>query len=184
MRKFALVVSSLLLSWSVTSQAEETEIVMPAVSVSASDAKELRAVNHLLRKEQILQEKIMAKEGLKHVNPQLPNYSVISENSVRALLSQLDYTNLALKLGAPVPPRPDLPSGAAFENNRFLHAYNNLILRSIAQHLGLTVPAQPDLSGKDNIEDQSYLLVRQNRDLLRSIGAKRGVFAPVHVTVE
>jgi len=73
-----------------------------------------------------------------------------------------------------MPARPELPSGTPFENNRFLHAYNNAILRSIALHLGLPVPAMPDLSRKDNIEDQSYALVRQNKDLLRSIGAKRG----------
>ena len=174
MRKVALIVSTLMLSWSTLSQAEDKEILMPAISVSASDAKELREVNKLLREEQVLQEKIMAKEGLKHVQPQLPSYSVMSENSVRALLSQLDYTNLALKLGAPVPARPELPSGTPFENNRFLHAYNNLILRSIAQHLGVAVPGKPDLSGKDNVEDQCYLLVRENKDLLRSIGAKRG----------
>lgn len=174
MKKVALVVSTLMLSWSALCQAEDKEILMPAIAVSVSDAKELREVNKLLKEEQLLQEKIMAKEGLKHVQPELPKYNVISDNSVRALLSQLDYTNLALKLGAPLPARPDLPSGTPFENNRFLHAYNNLILRSIAQHLGLSVPAKPDLSGKDNIEDQSYALVRENKDLLRSIGAKRG----------
>ena len=174
MRKIAFVLSTLILSGSALCQAEDKEILMPAISVSASDAKELREVNKLLKEELVIQEKIMAKEGLKHVQPQLPSYNVMSDNSVRALLSQLDYTNLALKLGAPVPPRPDLSSGTPFENNRFLHAYNNLILRSIAQHLGLPVPAKPDLSGKDNVEDQSFLLVRENKDLLRSIGAKRG----------
>ena len=174
MRKVAIIVCALTLSCAALCQAEEKETVLNAVTISESDAKELREVNKLLREEQVIQEKIMAKEGLRHVHPQLPKYSVISENSVRALLSQLDYTNLAEKLGAPVPARPDLPSGSPFENNRFLHAYNNLILRSIAEHLGLSVPAKPDLSGKDNIEDQSYALVRQNKDLLRSIGAKRG----------
>lgn len=174
MRKVVLAVSALMLSWSGVCRAEENEVLMPAISVSASDAKELREVNKLLKEEQAIQEKIMAKEGLRHVHPQLPKYSVISDNSVRALLSQLDYTSLAQKLGAPVPARPDLPSGTPFENNRFLHAYNNMILRSIAQHLGLPVPAKPDLSGKDNVEDQCYALVRENKDLLRSIGAKRG----------
>jgi len=177
MRKLALVVSTLILSSGVVCQAEDKETVLHAVTISNSDAKELREVNKLLREEQVIQEKIMGKEGLRHVQPQLPKYSIISENSVRALLSQLDYTNLAEKLGAPMPARPDLPSGTPFENNRFLHAYNNAILRSIAQHLGLPVPAMPDLSGKDNIEDQSYALVRQNKDLLRSIGAKRGSIA-------
>ena len=174
MKKVVLVLSTLMLSWSAICLAEEKEILMPAIAVSVADAKELREVNMLLKQEQVLQEKIMAKEGLTHVQPELPKYGVISDNSVRALLSQLDYKNLALKFGAPLPARPDLPSGTPFENNRFLHAYNNLLLRSIAQHLGLPVPAMPDLSGKDNVEDQCYALVRQNKDVLRSIGMQRG----------
>ena len=192
--KTAFLVSALTLPWSAVCLAEEKEVLQPAFSLSAADAKELREINRLLKEEWVVHqagqkksprgrqvrqiEKIMAREGLKHVSPQLPKLSVISENSVLALLGQVDYTYLALKLGAPLPPRPDLPSGPSEENNRFLHAYNNLILRSIALHLGLPVPESIDLSGEVHVAHQNFLLVRQNMDLLRSIGEKRASTQP------
>ena len=176
--KTAFLVSALTLPWSAVCLAEEKEVLHPAFTLSAADAKELREINSLLKKEWVLQERIMAREGLKHVSPELPQLSEISKNSVLALLGQLDYTNLALKLGAPIPPRPDLPSGPAEKNNRFLHAYNNLILRSIALHLGLPVPASIELSEGDNVVHQNFLLVRQNMDILRSIGKKRASIQP------
>lgn len=192
--KTAFFVSALTLPWSAACLAEEEEVLQPEFTLSAVDAKELREINRLLREEWVVHqagqktsprgrqvrqiERIMAREGLKHVSPQLPKLSVISENSVLALLGQVDYTNLALKLGAPLPPRPDLPSGPSEENNRFLHAYNNLILRSIAMHLGLPVPESIDLSGEVHIAHQNFLLVRQNMDLLRSIGEKRASMQP------
>ena len=176
--KTAFLVSTLTLPWSAICLAEEKEVLHPAFTLSAADAKELREINSLLKKEWVLQERIMAREGLKHMSPQLPQLSAISKNSVLALLSQIDYTNLASKLGAPIPPRPDLPSGPAEKNNRFLHAYNNLILRSIALHLGLPVPASIELSEGDNVVPQNFLLARQNMDLLRSIGKKRASTQP------
>lgn len=190
----AFLVCTLALTWSGACLAEETEVLQPAFTLSGADAKELREINRLLKEEWVVHqagqkksprgrqlrqiERIMAREGLKHVSPQLPKLSVISENSVLALLGQIDYTNLAIKLGAPLPPRPDLPSGPSEENNRFLHAYNNLILRSIALHLGLPVPESIDLSGEVDVVHQNFLLVRQNMDLLRSIGEKRGSIQP------
>jgi hypothetical protein len=83
-----------------------------------------------------------------------------------------------LKLGAPLPPRPDLPTGSPLKNNRFLHAYNNLILRSTALHLGLPVPESIELSEGDDIANENFLLVRQNMDILRSIGEKRASAQP------
>lgn len=149
----------------------------PALTMSTSDAKKAREINKLKEgREARLAEKIMAREGLKHVSPQLPKFSLMSENGALAVLAQIDYTNLALKFGAPLPPRPDLPSGTPVTNLRFLHAYNNLILRSIAQHLGLPVPASVDVDLDDVHEN--LMLVRQNIDLLRSIGEKRGSIQP------
>jgi hypothetical protein len=61
---------------------------------------------------------------------------------------------------------------------RFLHYYNNLILRSIAQHLGLPVPASVVITKEGNQVDENLTLARQNIDLLRSIGQKRGSIQP------
>jgi len=174
--KAAFLASTLALQWSTVCLAEETEVIVPAVTMSTLDAKELREMNVLLKEGRSVHviEVIMAKEGLKHVSPQLPKLNLISENSVLALLGEIDYTNLALKLGAPLPPRPDLSTGTPVSNNRFLHDYNNLILRSIAHHLGLPVPASIELSEKDGHMHLNLMLEQQNMDLLRSIGEKRG----------
>ena len=184
-RKTALVASMLALQWSAVCLAEETEILMPALTVSKSDANELREINKILKEEHLLEvsearqiEIILAKEGLKHVSPQLPKFSLMSENGALAVLAQIDYTNLALKLGAPLPPRPDLSTGTPLNNNRFLQCYNNLILRSIAQHLGLPVPASADLSKEGNNVNENVMLARQNMDLIRSIGEKRASTQP------
>jgi hypothetical protein len=180
--KTALLASTLAVQSGAVCLAEDKnadmETLMPAITVSKDDANELRESNKLLKKLLDEEEKILAKEGLEQVSLQLPKYSAISENSVGALINQIDYTNLALKLGAPLPPRPDLSTGTPFSNNRFLHAYNNLILRSIAQHLGLPVPAPVDLSKGEQHIHQSFLLVRQNFDLIRSIGEKRASTRP------
>lgn len=176
--KTALLASTLAVQSGAVCLAEDMETLMPAITVSKHDANELRESNKLLKKLLDEEEKILAKEGLEQVSLQLPKYSAISENSVGALINQIDYTNLALKLGAPLPPRPDLSTGTPFSNNRFLHAYNNLILRSIAQHLGLPVPAPVDLSEGEQHIHQSFLLVRQNFDLIRSIGEKRASTRP------
>ncbi len=176
--KTALLASLLALPWGAVCLAEETEVIAPALTMSKQDANELREVHNLLKESDSQTERIMDREGLEDVCPQLPQLSVLSENSVLALLGQIDYTNLALKLGAPLPPRPDLPTGTPVKNNRFLHAYNNLILRSIAQQLGLPVPASIELSEGDNVVDQNFLLVRQNRELLNSIDEKRGSIQP------
>ena len=178
--KAAFLASTLALQWSTVCLAEETEVIVPAVTMSTLDAKELREMNVLLKEGRSVRviEVIMAKEGLKHVSPQLTKMNLISENSVLALLGQIDYTNLALKLGAPLPPRPDLSTGTPVSNNRFLHDYNNLILRSIAHHLGLPVPASIELSERDSHMHQNLLLELQNTDLLRSIGEKRGSIQP------
>jgi NAD(P)-dependent dehydrogenase (short-subunit alcohol dehydrogenase family) len=157
---------------------EDMETLMPAITVSKDDANELREINKLIEELLDEEQKILAKEGLEQVSLQLPKYSVISENSVGALINQIDYTNLAVKLGAPLPPRPDLPTGTPFSNNLFLHAYNNLILRSIAQHIGLPLPDPVDLSEGDQPIRQNFLLVRQNLDLILSIGEKRGSLQP------
>ena len=179
-RKTVLLASMLALPWGTVCLAEETEVLSPAVSMSTSDAKICRELNKLLEegKEARQIEKIMAREGLKHASPQLPKLNILSENSVLTLLGEIDYTNLALKLGAPVPPRPDLPTGTAVNNNRFLQDYNNLILRSIAQHLGLPVPASVDLSEEGNHMQQCLMLARQNIDILNSIGEKRASTQP------
>jgi hypothetical protein len=183
--KTAFLASTLALQWSAVCLAEETEVMSPAFTMSTSDAKKAREINKLLKEERLKEgsearqiERIMAREGLKHSSPQLPKFSLMSENGALAVLAQIDYTNLALKLGAPLPPRPDLPSGTPVNNMRFLHAYNNLILRSIAQHLGLPVPASVDLSKEGNNVHENLMLVQQNIDLLRSIGEKRGSIQP------
>jgi len=178
--KTALLASTLALQWGAVCLAEGTEVIAPALTMSTPDAKELREMNMLLKEGREVHhiERIMAREGLKHVSPQLPKLNLMSENCVLALLGQIDYTNLALKLGAPLPPRPGLHTGSPANNNRFLHAYNNLILRSIAHHLGLPVPASIELSERDNHVHQNLLLERQNMDLLRSIGEKRGSIQP------
>ena len=119
----------------------------------------------------------MAREGMKHISPQLPKFGLLSENGALAVLAQIDYTNLALKLGAPLPPRPDISTGTPRNNNRFLHYYNNLILRSIAQHLGLPVPASVVVSKEGHV-DENLTLAQQNIELLRSIGQKRGSIQP------
>lgn len=178
--KTAFLASTLALQWSAVCLAERTEVIAPAVTMSTPDAKELREMNMLLKEGREVHhiERIMAREGLKHVSPQLPKLNLMSENSVLALLGEIDYTNLALKLGAPLPPRPGLHTGSPVNNNRFLHDYNNLILRSIAHHLGLPVPASIELSERDSHVHQNLLLERQNMDLLRSIGEKRGSIQP------
>jgi hypothetical protein len=178
--KAAFLASTLALQWSTVCLAEETEVLSPALIVSKSEAKKAREINKLLKEgsEARQIERIMAKEGLKHISPQLPKFSLISENGALAVLAQIDYTNLALKLGAPLPPRPDLSTGTPANNMRFLHYYNNLILRSIAQHLGLPVPASVVITKEGNQVDENLTLARQNIDLLRSIGQKRGSIQP------
>jgi len=178
--KTAFLASTLALQWSAVCLAEETEVLTPALTMSTSDAKKVREINKLLKegREAHQIERIMAREGLKHVSPQLPKFSLMSQNGAFAVLAQIDYTNLALKLGAPLPPRPDLSIGTPVNNMRFLHYYNNLILRSIAQHLGLPVPASVDLSKEGNQVEENLLLVKQNMYLLRSIGEKRGSIQP------
>lgn len=178
--KTAFLASTLALQWSAVCLAEGTEVIAPAVTMSTHDAKELREMNMLLKEGREVHhiERIMAREGLKHVSPQLPKLNLMSENSVLALLGEIDYTNLALKLGAPLPPRPGLHTGSPVNNNRFLHDYNNLILRSIAHHLGLPVPASIELSERDSHVHQNLLLERQNMNLLHSIGEKRGSIQP------
>lgn len=175
----AFLASTLALEWSSVCLAEETEIMLPALIVSKSEANKAREINKLLKEgsEARQIERIMAREGLKHISPQLPKFGLLSENGALAVLAQIDYTNLALKLGAPVPPRPDISSGTPVLNNRFLHYYNNLILRSIAQHLGLPVPASVVVSKEGHV-DENLALARQNIDLLRSIGQKRGSIQP------
>jgi hypothetical protein len=175
----AFLASTLALEWSSVCLAEETEIMLPALIVSKSEANKAREINKLLKEgsEARQIERIMAREGLKHISPQLPKFGLLSENGALAVLAQIDYTNLALKLGAPVPPRPDISSGTPVLNNRFLHYYNNLILRSIAQHLGLPVPASVVVSKEGHV-DENLALARQNTDLLRSIGQKRGSIQP------
>jgi len=180
MVKTAFVVSTLALQWNTVCLAEETEVMSPAVILSKSDAKKAREINKLLKEgsEARQIERIMAREGLKHISPQLPRFRLMNENGALAVLAQIDYTNLALKLGAPLPPRPNLSTGTAVNNMRFLHYYNNLILRSIAQHLGLPVPARVVVTKEGNQVDENLTLARQNIDLLRSIGQKRGSIQP------
>lgn len=176
--KTALLASTLAVQSGAVCLAEDMETLMPAITVSKDDANELREINKLIEELLDEEQKILAKEGLEQVSLQLPEYSVISENSVGALINQIDYTNLAVNLGAPLPPRPDLPTGTPFSNNLFLHAYNNLILRSIAQHIGLPLPDPVDLSEGDQRIHQNFLVVRQNLDLILSIGEKRGSLQP------
>ena len=177
-RKTALLASMLALPWGAVCLAEETEVLMPTITMSKQDAMKVRETNKLIKESDSQTERIMEREGLEDICPHLPQLSVLSENSVLALLGQIDYTELALKLGAPLPPRPDLPTGSPLKNNRFLHAYNNLILRSTALHLGLPVPESIELSEGDDIANENFLLVRQNMDILRSIGEKRASAQP------
>lgn len=178
--KAAILASTLALQWSPVCLAEETEVMSPALTLSKSDAKKAREINKLLKEgsEARQIERIMAREGLKHISPQLPRFRLMNENGALAVLAQVDYTNLALKLGAPLPPRPDLSTGTPVNNMRFLHYYNNLILRSIAQHLGLPLPASVVVTKEGNQVEENLTLVRQNIDLLRSIGEKRGSIQP------
>jgi len=178
--KTAFLASTIALQWSVVCLAEGTEVISPEITMSTQDAKELREMNMLLKEGRKVHQiqRIMAREGLKHVSPQLPKLNLMSENSVLALLGEIDYTNLSLKLGVPLPPRPGLHTGSPVNNNRFLHDYNNLILRSIAHHLGLPLPESIELSERDSHVHQNLLLERQNIDLLYSIGKKRGSIQP------
>ncbi|MBX9724736.1 MAG: hypothetical protein K2X81_25245, partial [Candidatus Obscuribacterales bacterium] len=152
--------------------ADESVQVVQDVKMSAKDAEELKKVNQLLHERQPLVDKIMAKEGLKRHKPQLPKYQLMSENSVQALLNQLDYTDLAEKIGAPLPERPDFETGQPLKNNKFLHYYNNALLRSIAKKFDVAkIPAAVDLS-KGDIEDQCFALVHQNNEIVNLIGIK------------
>ncbi len=152
--------------------ADESVQVVQDVKMSAKDAEELKKVNQLLHERQPLVEKIMAKEGLKTHKPQLPKYQLMSENSVHALLNQLDYTDLAEKIGAAIPKRPDFETGQPLKNNKFLHYYNNALLRSIAKKYDVAkIPAPVDVS-KGDLEDQCFELVHQNNEIVHLIGTK------------
>lgn len=176
MSKIVAVVSSLLLitiANPAMSKEERIEVV-PAVMLSSSDLKELKEVNALLHQRQVEIERIMDKEGVKIAKPHLPNYTPLIDNSVQALLNQVNYTNLAEKIGAAIPPRPDMETGIALKNNRFLHFYNNAILRSIAKKWEVEVPESVDLT-KGDIEDQCFAIVKQNSDIVHRILVKRGL---------
>lgn len=176
MSKIVAVACSVLLTAianSALSKEERVEVV-PAVMLSSSDLKELKEVNVLLHQRQPEVEKIMDKEGVKVVKPQLPNYSPLIDNSVQALLNQVNYTALAEKIGAAIPARPDLETGIALKNNRFLHFYNNAILRSIAKKWDVEVPESVDLT-KGDIEDQCFAIVKQNSEIVHRILVKRGL---------
>ncbi|MBY0549741.1 MAG: hypothetical protein K2W95_20875 [Candidatus Obscuribacterales bacterium] len=155
------------------SEEQQVEVV-PAVMLSSSDLKELKEVNFLLHQRQSEVEKIMDNEGVKVVKPQLPNYTPLIDNSVQALLNQVNYIALAEKIGAAIPPRPDLETGIALKNNRFLHFYNNAILRSIAKKWDVETPELVDLT-KGDIEDQCFSIVKQNSEIVHRILVKRGL---------
>lgn len=145
--------------------------VGPAILVSQADLKILEENNRLLKDNHKLVENILEKQGLEPFEPQLPQYHMMSSNSVMALLNQLDYTRLAHKVGAPIPKRPTLETGKALQNNRFLHVYNNSILRSIGEKLGLSAPAPIDLQN-GSIAEQNNKLIKQNADIVGGIAKK------------
>lgn len=169
----ALVCGALLYCSSPVMSKEELVQVVPAVNISETDAKRLKEINKMLHERQHIVDKIMAKEGLKRHKPFLPDYSPMSDNSVQALLNQIDYTMLAEKLGAAPIKRPDLETGVPLKNNRFLHTCNNLLLRSIAVKLGIKTPNKVDTT-KGTIEEQCFALVSQNNEIVKSIAEKEG----------
>ncbi len=175
MKTINTIPCALILSCLSPAVAEERMIEMvPATRMTTADAARLKEVNDMLHKREAEVARVMEKEGLKPLKPQMPNYPPMTENSVRALLNQIDYTNLAAKVGAEMPPRPNLESGIPIKNNRFLHFYNNAILRSIAKKLGVEAPAAVDLTN-GSVEEHSFNLVKQNSDIVHLVAMKLGV---------
>lgn len=174
MREINTVMCLLLLSVSPVVAEEQMIEMVPATVMTPADAARLKEVNAMLHKREAETAKVFEREGLKLLTPQLPNYPPMTENSVKALLNQVNYTNLALKVGAKVPTRPELESGIPIKNNRFLHFYNNAILRSIAKKLSVEVPAVVDLR-KGSVEEHSFCLVKQNSEIMHRIAVKLAV---------
>jgi hypothetical protein len=148
--------------------------VVPAFKLSPAELTILKENCETLKRDQALVRKVLAKEHLPIYEPVTPNYQLISENSLLAVLNQLEYLELAHKVGAEKPPRPDLKTGSALENNRFLHAYNDALLHSIAKKLGIAVEPMDDLKA-GSASEQGNRLLKQNSDVLVKIARHLGV---------
>ncbi|MBY0548855.1 MAG: hypothetical protein K2W95_16405 [Candidatus Obscuribacterales bacterium] len=153
--------------------AEELVEVVPAVSVSAKDHKILEENNKMVLEHQETVIKLLKKQGLEVYRPHLPQYHIMSTNSVQALINQFDYAALARKLSAPIPAKPELKTGSALNNNLFLNAYNNALLRSIAGKLSVKLPEEPNV-GKGSLAEQNNVVIKQNGELLTAIALKLG----------
>lgn len=154
--------------------ADEGITLHPAIVVKKADYESLLRVNQLLQERQHLVELILNKYELKRVKPVVPKYGKMSENSVQALLNQLDFTALAEKVGAELPAPPSLPSGPPFENNLFLHSHNQAILRSIGTKLGVELPPLPS-DPKASLEEKCFAIVHANNEILHRIAVKLGL---------
>lgn len=158
-------------STAIAQAAEELVEVVPAVSVSAKDHKILLENNKLVLEHQETVVKLLKKHGIEVYRPHLPQYHIMSTNSVQALINQFDYAAVARKVGAQIPEKPELKTGPALNNNLFLNAYNNALLRSIAAKISVPLPAEPKV-GEGSLAEQNNVLIKQNGDLLSSISAK------------
>lgn len=156
-------------------QVQDKVMVTPPLEVTPTDLALLQDNNRRMEADQKLVDRVMHKLGLEPFVPIMPRYHPMIANSVLALLNQLDYTEVARKLDAPMPPRPDLETGDRLSNNRFLHFYNNQILRSIASKMtpGPTFPAVDLETGSP--AEQDHRLIVQNEELLAAIARKLGV---------
>jgi hypothetical protein len=138
-----------------------------------SGARPRRWKSEFLSTNQKVVNKILKHQGLDLYAPVLPKTHIIATNSVRTMVNQIAYTQLAQKVGATMPPRPDLPTGTALINNRFLQTYNGDLLRSIATKLGCELPPPEDIATGSTVE-QTNRIIKQNAQILKSIGEKIG----------
>lgn len=150
---------------------EEPVEIIPAVSVSPEDHKILQENNKLVLEHQETVIRLLKNQGIEVYRPHLPQYHIMSTNSVQALINQFDYAALARKLDAPIPEKPTIKTGPALNNNFFLNSYNNALLRSIAAKLGLKLPAQPDVNS-GSWARQNNVIIKQNGELLEQIAQK------------
>jgi hypothetical protein len=178
MIKTAGTVLTLLVTFTLISsaaRAQDQVEVSPALKVSAADFAVLLDNNRILDADQKLVDRVMHKLGLEPFVPAMPTYPPLIANSVLALLNQLDYTEVARKVGAPMPARPGLETGDRMSNNRFLHFYNNQILRSVAMKLELAATPPPADLKTGSFAQQDHRLIEQNEALLAAIAKKLGV---------
>ena len=156
-----------------TEPAHTVELV-PAFKLTDADLAMLKDNHKVLKENQALVRKILEKEHLEVYQPEIPHFQIMSENSLLALLNQLEYLELCHKVGVPKPPRPTLETGTPMQNNRFLHAYNDALLQAIAKKLGIAQMPAVDLE-TGSVAEQDNRLVKQNSALLHKIAEHFGI---------